>query len=309
MVLVGTASGCRVFCTKGERATEIRGRQFTAMALEAEGTCLAVIEGHEIWRRDPGGAWSKIATSPIALQSLISSGGLIFGGGMDEAIMIRITEDGKTENLAGFDICEGREDWFAGGPPLGVRSLTATVDGVAIIAAVHVGGLPRSVDGAETWNPTIPIMFDVHEVRAHPTLPNVVAAAAAVGLCVSSDGGQTYEVISEGLTLKNSLALAVRPDEVIFGICDGPFAKQSQIWRWQIGATSIEHVRDGLPEWLDGKVDTAQIAASGNRAAIIDGAGNLWLSESGSKGWKSIASGLPYPSGVVLLPDPREVDP
>src|ERR1019366_9473845 len=150
---------------------------------------------------------------------------------------------------------------FAGGPPLGIRSLAATRDGAAIIAAVHVGGLPYSLDKGNTWKPTVPIMFDVHEVRAHPTSPNIVAAAAAVGLCVSLDGGQTWEIVSQGLELKYSLAVAVLHDEVLFGIADGPFAKQSQIWRWKIGSESVDQVRDGLPEWLDGNVATGQIAA------------------------------------------------
>ena len=140
-------------------------------------------------------------------------------------------------------------------------------------------------------------MFDVHEVRAHPTSPNIVAAAAAVGLCVSLDGGQTWEIVSQGLELKYSLAVAVLHDEVLFGIADGPFAKQSQIWRWKIGSESVDQVRDGLPEWLDGKVDTGQIAASSERAVFVDGGGKLWLSEAGSKGWKCLTPDIPYPFG------------
>ncbi|HEY0795642.1 MAG TPA: hypothetical protein VGD64_07655 [Acidisarcina sp.] len=206
--------------------TELPGRPFSALIFEPEGTCIAVIDGHEIWRRAVSGVWVNLATSPTSLQSVASMGGILFGGGMEEASIVRITGDGRSEHLTGFDLCPGRQQWFAGGPPLGVRSLTATADGAAIIAAVHVGGLPRSIDGGATWRPSVPIRFDVHEVRAHPTRANVVAAAAAVGLCVSNDGGETWAVISEGLGLKNSLALAVLQEEVLFTICDGPFAKR-----------------------------------------------------------------------------------
>jgi hypothetical protein len=302
-VLVATSSGCRVLSETGERETELAGRQFSAMASEVEGTCLAIIDRHEIWRRSLDGAWTKVAAANIRLQSITSIDGVIFGGGMDEAAVVCIRANGEAKRLPGFDICSGRNEWFAGGPPLGVRSLAATRDGAAIIAAVHVGGLPYSLDKGNTWKPTVPIMFDVHEVRTHPSLPNIVAAAAAVGLCVSHDSGHTWEVISEGLELSNSLAVAILRDEVLFGIADGPFAKQSQIWRWRIGSKRVEQVRDGLPEWLDGKVDTAQIAATSERAAVVDGGGKLWLSEAGSRDWKCIATDIPYPFGLSIVSD------
>ncbi len=94
--------------------------------------------------------------------------------------MVRIPPNGKPERLKGFDNVPGRGKWFGNGPPLGVRSLTATADGAALLAAVHVGGIPRSSDRGDTWTSTVPVMFDVHEVAAHPSMPNIVAAAAAV---------------------------------------------------------------------------------------------------------------------------------
>lgn len=144
-------------------------------------------------------------------------------------------------------------------------------------------------------------MFDVHEVCGHPDLPNVAAAAAAIGLLMSHDGGKNWDVIDQGLEVKNSLAVAVLHDVALFSIQDGPFAKRSQLWRCRIGGKRCEHVRDGLPEWLDGKIDTAQITAGGGRAAVVDGGGNLWLSSAGSTGWKQLATGLPYAFGLLIL--------
>lgn len=302
-VLVAASSGCRVFGETGERETELPGRHFSAMSSEVQGTCVGVVDEREIWRRGLDGVWRYVATAEFSLQSIASIDGMIFGGAMDEAAMLRVPVSGEAERLKGFDICSGRDEWVAGGPPLGVRSLAATSDGTAIIAAVHVGGLPYSVDKGKTWKPTVPIMLDVHEVRAHSALPNIVAAAAAAGLCVSHDGGRTWEVISEGLEVKYSLAVAVLHGEVLFSIADGPFAKQSQIWRWRIGSKRVVQVRDGLPEWLDGKVDTGQIAAGSERAAFVDGGGKLWLSETGSKAWKCIATDIPYPFGLLVLHD------
>jgi hypothetical protein len=301
VVLVATGSGCRAFTGAGEREIELAGRQVCALAPGPGGACLAVVDGREIWRRDPVGAWSMVTRTQIPLQSLASAGGAIFAGAMDEAAIVRIPAAGEAERLGGFDAAPGRGEWFAGGPPLGVRAMAATADGSAILAAVHVGGIPRSTDMGETWTPTLPVNFDVHEVRAHPSLPNVVAAAAAVGLCTSDDGGRTWSVRSEGLGLTYSLAVAVLHDQVLFSIQEGPFASHSQVWRWRIGGEHAEQVRDGLPERLEGKVDTAKIAAGGGRAAIADQGGNLWLSREGSGAWKRIAAGLPYVFGVLIL--------
>ena len=57
------------------------------------------------------------------------------------------------------------------------------------------GRHPASVDGGATWHPTIAVDDDVHQVLAHPTRPEIVVAAASVGLCRSTDGGATWTSI------------------------------------------------------------------------------------------------------------------
>jgi len=306
VVLVATGAGCRVFGENGEAVPELPGRAVSFLAKEPGGSCLAIVDEDEIWRRDLSSAWSFVAQAQVPLQSLTSAAGVIFAGGLNEATMFRISAAGEVERLKSFDEAPGREGWFVGGPPLGVRSLAVTADGSAILAAVHVGGIPRSVDGGASWNPTIPVMFDVHEVSIRPSLPGLVApglvaAACAVGLCLSHDGGATWKLLAEGLDVTNSLAVAVLADEVLFSIQDGPLAKCSQIWRWRNGAAQVEPVRDGLPEWLEGKVDTAHIAAGAGRAAVVDGGGNLWLSDAGSTGWQRTAGELGYVFAVAVI--------
>lgn len=299
-VLIATSMGCRVFRDDGNEKLELPGQQVWAITPDVGGACVAIVNDKEIWRRSASAEWSHVATADIALASITSVSGKIFAGSMSDAVMISISGTNQVEPVLGFDRVPGRSEWFGNGPPLHVRSLAATADGDAIMAAVHVGGIPRSADGGITWAPTIPVKFDVHEVRAHPSSP-LVAAAAAVGLCVSRDGGRNWKVIADGLEVTNSLALAVLPDEVLFSIQDGPFAERSQIWRWRIDGQSVEQVRQGLPAWLKGKVDTAHFAADKHEAAIVDGGGDLWLSKSGSTGWECIATGLVDALGVQIL--------
>ena len=300
-ILAATDSGCRVFAESGECAPELADRSVTALTRLPGGECLAVIDASQVFKRARNGLWIHLANAPIQVQSLTQANGTVYCGGLDDAVLWRVPEGGKPEPVPGFDRTPGRADWFGNGPPLGVRSMVATLDGSAILAAVHVGGIPRSEDGGATWTPTLPILHDVHELAIHPTDPNLVAAATAVGLCVSRDAGRSWRVITEGLWLTNSLTLAFLEDEALFGICDGPFAKQSQIWRWRIGDDRVSQVRNGLPESLTGKVDTAQLAAAEGRAAFADGAGNLWLSAESSRGWSIVASDLVYPAGLTIV--------
>jgi hypothetical protein len=301
VILVATATGLRVFLPSGENRAELTGREVNALAPETGGSCVAVVDTREIWRRNAAGEWSPVASADIALCSIVPANGNIFAGANSDAVVVRVPAGGQAGRLHGFDRIIGREEWVGNGPPLHVRSLTATADNATILAAVHVGGIPRSNDAGENWSPTVPIAYDVHEVRAHPTRPNIVTAAAAVGLCFSEDAGRTWQVCSESPRGMSSLTVAMLPDEALFSMQDGPFASRSQVWRWRFGGKSAELVREGLPEWLEGKVDTGRMAAGAGRAAIVDHGGNLWVSETGSQGWRRLASGLPYVFGVAVL--------
>ena len=298
LLLVATTSGCHVFTEAGEAAPEMTGRRIGPFARDGDG-CITIVDNNEVWRRDSSGAWSHIVTTPVPLQSIVSADGSIYAGGMEEAAVLRIASDGTIERLDGLDQTPGRDQWIANGPPLGVRSL-AVAEGM-ILAAVHVGGIPRSTDRGKSWRPTIAILHDVHELSVHPSSPHFVAAAAAVGLCVSKDGGESWQVYGNSSEASSALAVAVLEDEVLFSIQDGPFAKQSQLWRWRSADGQLEQVRDGLPEWLDGKIDTSWIAAAHHQAALIDKGGNLWWSQAASKRWQRIAKIPPYVSGLFLL--------
>jgi hypothetical protein len=268
---------------------------------------LAVVDGRSVCRRTGYGSWSTIATTDVDLACLIAVGDAIYLG-TDDARLLRLEPDGRVDALSGFDAVPGRATWYAGtamvngqlvGPPLGVRSLSATADGV-LFANVHVGGIPRSADDGRTWEPTIDIASDVHEVRTHPTSSNIVAAASALGLCISYNGGISWSIERQGLHAAYCSAVALTETDIFVAASTDHFAPRGAVYRRPIhGAHSLQPLA-ALPAWLDGIVDTGCIAARGHALAIADKGGNLYASDDGGTSWQRRAGGLPGPSNILV---------
>jgi hypothetical protein len=297
-VLVATSDGYHIFTSSGKHLTALVGRALGSLAPGPDDTWVAVVDQHEVWQHAADGTWSALASADVDLSSLVTVAGVVFAGTYD-ARLLRL-DAGRLVPVESFDHISNRGEWHQVGPALNVRSMTATCDDQVLLANVHVGGIQRSTDLGDTWEPTIEVDHDVHEVLAHPTLPNVVMAAAAVGLCVSDDAGATWSVVTDGLPTTYARAVAYLDDDVLLSISDGPRAAHSAIYRRPLAGGALERIDDGLGEELVGNVDTRCLATGKGRAALADGAGNVWLSDSGISGWQLIAKELPWVSGVAV---------
>ncbi len=170
-----------------------------------------------------------------------------------------------------------------------------------LLANVHVGGIPRSTDGGATWQPTIDIDNDVHEVRAHPNRPDIVMAAAATGLCTSRDAGATWEIEHDGLHASYCSAVAFAGDDVLVAAAADHFAPQGAIYRRRVdGSGPLAVIGGGLPAWIQGIADTGCVVAHGAAVAIADRQGSLYVSADAGRTWSHQADGLPTPSGVLI---------
>jgi hypothetical protein len=308
-VLVATW-GDGLFVVGGETpGEELAQQSVRALAPDGHGGALAIVDGRSLRRRAPDGVWSTIATTAFDLACCVAVGDVIYIG-TDDARVLRVDANRALEQLRGFDTVAGRDTWYAGsavingqrvGPPLGIRSITATPDGAVLLANVHVGGIPRSTDGGATWQPSIDVDSDVHEVRAHPTRPGVVMAAAAIGLCTSRDGGLTWDVEQEGLHASYCSAVAFAGDDVLVSASVDHFATQGAIYRRPVdGHGPLMAIAGGLPKWIDGIADTSCIATHDSTVAIADRNGNLYLSTDTGRGWSRQAYGLPSASSVLI---------
>ena len=309
-VLVATW-GDGLFVVTGENChQELAGQPVSALASDGHGGALAIVSGHSLQRRTSDAEWRTLATSEFQLACCAPVADVIYVG-TDDARILRVSANGNVERLRSFEAVAGRDTWYAGsavingqrvGPPLGIRSIAATADGRVVLANVHVGGIPRSTDSGATWQPTIEIDTDVHEVCAHPTDPDLVIAAAGIGLCISQDGGATWNVEQDGLHASYCSAVAFLGDDVLVAASTDHFATEGAVYRRPIGARRpFMPVAGGLPRWIDGIADTRCIATHGSAAALADRKGNLYISADTGRSWSRQADGLPAPSSVLIV--------
>jgi hypothetical protein len=289
---------------------ELADQPIHGLAPDGNGGALAIVGGRSLRRRAADGQWSTLATSEFELSCCVAIGGAVYVG-TDTAQVLRVGRDGILRPLAGFDAVAGRDKWYAGqaliggrlvGPPLGIRSITATSTGAVLLANVHVGGIPRSTDLGVTWQPTIDIESDVHQVCAHATRPDIVIAAAAIGLCVSRDGGASWAAEQEGLHASYCSAVAFAGGDILVAASADHFAAQGAIYRRPIDARGpLLPVGEGLPRWMEGIADTGCIATHASAAAVVDRGGNLYISGDAGRTWSSGPERLPTPSSLLAM--------
>jgi hypothetical protein len=288
---------------------ELANQSVRGLAGDGRGEVLAIVGGHSLYQRSRNGEWTELAKSEFPLSCCVSIGNVIFVG-TDDAHILRVEPDGAQQCLTGFDVVAGRDKWYAGsaiidgkrmGPPLGIRSIAATCDGSALLANVHVGGIPRSTDAGLTWQPTIDIDSDVHQVCAHPTRPDLVIAAAAVGLCISRDAGATWTIEQQGLHANHCSAVAFGRNDIFVSASTDPFAPQGAVYRRPIdGNGPLQRLGGGMPKWINGKADTDCIATRDSMIAVVDWSGHLYTSHDDGASWSCLCDGLAGPSGVHI---------
>jgi hypothetical protein len=293
MLLVGTDDGLRRLDEGGdELGIELGGQEVRAIAPDGSGWW-ALADGEGLWRSLGSGSWDMAAAVPGASGNCLwsTSAGLLVGTG--EAGLLRFT-DGSLQPVESFEQVKGRSQWYTpwGGPP-DSRSISAGSDG-AIYVNVHVGGIVRSGDAGRTWEPTIDIDADVHQVLAPEGRPGLVLAASAVGLAVSEDGGDSWKYETKGLHGTYLRAVAFTEGMVFVTASEGHRGRQAAVYvRPFADEGPFTKCTQGLPDWFTNNIDTFCLAASGPLAAFGTDQGSVFVSKDQGSSWREIAAGLP----------------
>lgn len=275
-LLVGTTTGLH---RVEDGDTQLGGRRITALAGR-----WAVADAQAVW--DGEGIVADLQGPPATCVLGTDEGALV---GTSEGHLVRVPGGERVES---FDQAPDRDRWYTPwGGPADVRSLAAAPDGTLYVN-VHVGGILRSADGGATWQPTLEMDLDVHQVAVAPD--GTVVAATAYGLAASTDGGRTFTMSDDGLHATYARAVAVAGETVLLSVSTGPDGQRAAVYRRPLhGDGAFRRTAIGLPGTLPGNVDTFCLAAAGERAALGTVAGRVYVSDDAGATWSTIAAGPP----------------
>jgi hypothetical protein len=295
-IAVGTVGGLMLFGS--QQTTELQERKVRAL-YPNETELWAVVDDHNLVRRDSSGAWEGVAeVADLRLNCVLPVDGTVLAG--TSLAHLLSVDDGRAETVSTFEAAPGREDWFTpwGGPP-DVRSLDA--DDENIYANVHVGGILRSDPRLQSWEPTLDINSDVHEVHVAKEVKGLVLAACSWGLAVSRDGADSWTFHTDGMHAHYCRAVVASGGSILITASLGPRGGHSAVYRCPLERPEdLEKCEAGLPEWFADNIDTGCLAARADVAAF--GAdGEVFMSHDAGASWTSLASGLPDIQSIAIL--------
>ena len=286
-ILVGTTDG--LYEVIGDRHDRVIGHEVTSMASGDSGWW-AIIDGREVWHAQDTGAWLQVASADTRRANCIlpTAAGTFVGMSQAQLFVLR---GEALEPVLSFDEVKGREKWYTpwGGPP-DVRSMSGG-PGTAYVN-VHVGGVVRSTDGGERWEPTIDIDADVHQVLFDRG-SGLILAASARGLAISEDGGTSWRFQADGLHGRYLRAVAVAGTTVLVTASTGPSTSRGAVYRKSlVGAEPFERCQTGLQGWFPYNIDTYCLDASDLLATFGTPDGSVYLSSDQGLTWALAADGL-----------------
>ena len=288
-VLVGTADGLHQLGDQTQ--VSLASRVVNSLAMGESGWW-AVVDRTDVWQSSSGADWEQVASvEGLHANCVLPTPEALYVGTSEARLLVLQGEQFAPVEL--FDRVEGRDEWSTpwGGLP-DIRSMAADPSGT-VYANVRVGGVVRSANAGRSWQPTIDIRSDVHQVIFDPGSGQVLAASAR-GLASSADGGETWSFDSDGLHGGYLRAVAVANGTVLVTASTGPFTQRAAVYRRAVDSGEpFVRCQEGLPEWFPENVDTFCLAAKGASVVFGTSDGSVFVSSDEGLSWSTLAEGLP----------------
>lgn len=349
MLLVGTAKGLFRVIEDGTRhrwrldGPHMAGYSVLHTVAAPDGTLYAAT-AHKIWgahiyvSTDQGASWTSLEAVPQhpaasgrgvtkAIWYLAATHGVLFAG-IDPAGLFRSDDQGKSwHEVVGLNDHPTRSTWEPSRGCFAVHSIC--VDAAQpdnIVAAVSAGGVYRSEDGGETWQPgnagvraeNLPEPYpetghNVHRVVMHPRVPARLYRQCYNGTYRSDDGARSWVEITAGLPSDFGYGIAVDPNnaDTVFQVPESsahlraPVDGKLQVYCSRDGGGVWESVSKGLPAEhvyvtvLREAMDTDSREPCG--VYFGTSSGHLFASADAGGEWREIVSFLPRVLSVKAM--------
>lgn len=341
MLLVGTAKGLfRVTREAVDDQWQIDGPHLPGYAvlhtLQAPDGRLYAATSHKIWgahiytSEDHGASWTSLEAVPQhppptgrgatrAIWYLALAGETLFAG-IDPAGLFRSDNHGRSwQPVDGLNEHPTRATWEPSKGCFAVHSIYVdSVQPENIVAAVSAGGVYRSEDGGETWQPAnagvraenLPEPFpetghNVHRVIMHPRLPSRLYRQCYNGTYRSDDGGRSWTEITAGLPSDFGYGIVADPNDpdTVFQIPESsahlraPVDGILRVYRSRDGGGTWESASAGLPaEHVYVTVLREAMDVDSRKPCGVyfgTSGGQLFASADAGAGWGVLASYLP----------------
>ncbi len=337
-LVVGTDKGGFVYRSDDSRqkwrieGPFFKGWKVTAAARAGDGTWLvgtasdvygsAIHKSADLrdWRQVPQGpAYAPESNRKLTQIWRIVAPDSIWYAGVAEAGLFRSTDNGESwQPLAGLNDHRSRGNWCPGAGGLCAHSILIDPgNSKRLWCGISAVGVFRSDDAGVTWtakNDGVPIIledkdfcdigFCVHTIVADPSDPNRIYRQDHRGMFRSSDAGDHWERIENGLTSGYGFPLAIdRRSRALFAFplesdeYRAPQGGQFRIFRSTDSGDSWHALTEGLPQEhvyanvLRGAMDADHLSPGGVYVGTTSG--DVFVTRNGGDRWFALPGRLP----------------